>query len=136
MLVVIQIRSILITGKLMMEIGLGLIKEQKQIMYLLRKKGKFNPLNREGQVSRCIICDSKMHWASRCPHNKRKEHFVYENHKSQDSDHEDSSCDEECEDVEIVLLTDEVDEFQIFVTESAKSAVVDTGVCRNLRPKI
>ena len=31
------------------------------------KKGKFSPLNREGQVSRCIICDSKMHWASRCP---------------------------------------------------------------------
>ena len=73
----------------MMEIGLGLIKEQNQIMYLLRKKGKFNPLNREGQVSRCVICDSKMHWASRCPHNKGKEYFVNENHKSQDFDHED-----------------------------------------------
>ena len=81
-------------------------------------------------MSRCII------WASRCPHNKRKEHFVNENHKSQDSDHEDSSCDEKCEDVEIVLLAEEVDEFQIFVTESAKSAVVDTACSRTVAGEI
>ena len=77
-----------------------------------------------------------MHWASRYPHNKRKEQFVNESHKSQDSDYEDSSCDEECEDVEIVLLTDEVDEFQIFVTESAKSAVVDTACSRTVAGEI
>ena len=64
------------------------------------------------------------------------QHFVNENHKSQDSDHEDSSCDEECEDVEIVLLTDEVDEFHIFLTESAKSAVVDTACSRTVAGEI
>ena len=90
-------------------------------------------------MSRCIICDSKMYWASRCPHNKRNKHFVnddHKNHKSQNSDHEESSCDEECEDVEIVLLTDEVDKFQIFVTENAKSAVVDTTCSRTVPGEI
>ena len=38
--------------------------------------------------------------------------------------------------MEIVLLTDEVDEFQIFVTESAKSAVVDTACSRTVAGKI
>ena len=29
---------------------------------------KHNPLDKNGKVSRCVICDSKMHWADKCPH--------------------------------------------------------------------
>ena len=29
---------------------------------------KHNPLDKNGKVSRCIICDSKMHWADKFPH--------------------------------------------------------------------
>ena len=32
-----------------------------------RGSRKMNPLDREGNVSRCRICDSKFHWASNCP---------------------------------------------------------------------
>ena len=32
------------------------------------KKDKMNPVNKSGHISRCLICDSKMHWASQCPH--------------------------------------------------------------------
>ena len=32
----------------------------------------FNPLTKQGVVSRCAICDSKMHWAKDCQ-NKRLE---------------------------------------------------------------
>ena len=37
-----------------------------------QKKGKFNPLTKQGVTSRCAICDSKMHWAKDCQH-KRSE---------------------------------------------------------------
>ena len=38
------------------------------------KKGKqnFNLSNKQGQSSRCAICDSKMQWAKHCPHRKKK----------------------------------------------------------------
>ena len=29
---------------------------------------EFNPSTPTGEVSRCVICDSKMHWARDCPH--------------------------------------------------------------------
>ena len=37
-----------------------------------QNKGKFNPLTKQGVVSRCTVCDSKMHWAKDCQH-KRSE---------------------------------------------------------------
>ena len=30
---------------------------------------KLNPSNNKGRILRCIVCDSKMHWANNCPHN-------------------------------------------------------------------
>ena len=27
---------------------------------------EMNPLDRNGQISRCVVCDSKMHWAKDC----------------------------------------------------------------------
>ena len=35
-----------------------------------QKKGKFNSLTKQGVVSRCAICNSKMNWAKDCQ-NKR-----------------------------------------------------------------
>ena len=35
-----------------------------------KKKGKFNPLTKQGVVSRCALCDSKMHWAKVCQHKR------------------------------------------------------------------
>ena len=29
-------------------------------------------MNRRGEVYRCAICDSKMHWISKCPHKSAK----------------------------------------------------------------
>ena len=29
---------------------------------------RLNPVGRDGQVSRCVICDSRYHWARYCPH--------------------------------------------------------------------
>ena len=32
------------------------------------KNKKLNPVTRQGKVSRCAICDSKMHFAKNCQH--------------------------------------------------------------------
>ena len=32
-----------------------------------KMKRKINPTDKKGKVTRCIICDSKMHWAKTCP---------------------------------------------------------------------
>ena len=41
------------------------------------KKDKLNPLNKYGQISRCVVCDSKLHWANQCPHNQQNNSVNY-----------------------------------------------------------
>ena len=36
------------------------------------KHVKHNPLNKHGQISRCVVCDSKMNWTDKCPHKNEK----------------------------------------------------------------
>ena len=47
----------------------------KQEELLFKKKEKIkqksNPTNKQGQIARCAICDSKMHWAKQCPHRSK-----------------------------------------------------------------
>ena len=33
-----------------------------------RNNRRLNPVGRDGQVLRCVICDSRYHWAHYCPH--------------------------------------------------------------------
>lgn len=43
---------------------------------VFRGRGGRNPLNRDGKVSRCVVCNSEWHWARDCPQNfqnKKKE---------------------------------------------------------------
>ena len=37
---------------------------------------KSNPVGNDGNISRCIICDSRMHWARDCPHSYEKLKFT------------------------------------------------------------
>ena len=84
---------------------------------------KLNPMNRRGEVSRCAICDSKMHWVSKCPHKSAKRL-----HCANVTEENDGVLNESDEDVKLVLLTDDAMDCAIFVAETEKSAVVDT-VC-------
>ena len=36
------------------------------------KHVKHNPLNKHEQISRCVVCDSKMNWTDKCPHENEK----------------------------------------------------------------
>ena len=35
-----------------------------------RNRKEMNPLDKNCQISRCVVCDSKMHWAKDCSHSK------------------------------------------------------------------
>ena len=87
-----------------------------------------NPLDRNGQISRCVVCDSKMHWAKDCPHGKTRKTQsanVIENDGQQANDNGYEEC-------ELVLLVKEPEKFQIFVAEATKSAVVDTACTKTV----
>ena len=85
---------------------------------------KLNLLDKNGKISRCVICDSKMHWAGKCPHqNESVNMFEAEDSESENSD---------SEEVNIVLLTDSDLKNDIFVAEALKLAVIDTACTKRV----
>ncbi|XP_078490921.1 uncharacterized protein LOC144747058 [Ciona intestinalis] len=76
---------------------------------------KQNPRNKFGYISRCAICDSKMHWASTCPH---KEHNVM-------------STALEPENVAVTLQTND-DKMEVLSNEAENHAVVDTACTKTV----
>ena len=77
---------------------------------------EMNLLDRNGQISRCVVCDSKMLCTKDCPHVKNKKQQsanVIESDGQQANDNEYEEC-------ELVLLAKEPDKFQIFVAKAAK----------------
>ena len=80
------------------------------------EKRKLNPVGTDGEVSRCLICESKFHWARECPH-------AYENSKDDE---------EPSENVQLSLFmgfTNQTDDKKLsnLLLESRESAVMDTG---------
>ena len=63
------------------------------------KNKKLNPPTKQGKVSRCAICDSKMHWAKNCEHKRP------ENAKIAETSKEETDSEYEVDDVNFVLIT-------------------------------
>ena len=64
------------------------------------KNKKLNPLTKQGKISQCAICDSKMHWAKNCQHKCQQIANIIETSEEEDTDNE-----YEVEDVNFVLMT-------------------------------
>ena len=62
---------------------------------------KHNPLDKNGKVSRCIICDSKMHWAYKFPRKSNYQSVNTSQEVSSDTKNESKS-----EEIHIVLMTE------------------------------
>ena len=82
--------------------GNSIIKQEESAMVFEQSKNpkkKLNPMNKQGKITRCIICDSKMHWAKNCPHktNIKSVNFA-ETHGDDDNDDKE---------VNIILMTSE-----------------------------
>ena len=88
---------------------------------------KHNPLEKNGKVSRCVICDSKMHWADKCPHK-----LNYQSVNISEEDSLDTENDSESEEINIVLMTEEMDKNEIFIAEASKLAVVDASCTKTV----
>ena len=74
---------------------------------------RLNPLDSEGNVSRCNICDSKFHWARKCPD-------AYEN-QSQHSR-------EKTEKISLFQSPNhDANDMRVFVGETLSCAVLDSG---------
>ena len=86
-------------------------------------KQKLNPSNKQGQTSRCAICDSKMHWAKHCTHRiKNDSANIAEVSESEGED---------TENVQITLII-EKSEVNVFVAQMSCSAVIDTACSKTV----
>lgn len=80
---------------------------------------QLNPVDRSGEVSRCLICDSRFHWARSCPRS-------YENTAS-DSNNKSSEVVELSLFVGYTADSGRDNKLQTLVDESTGCAVLDTG---------
>ena len=87
-----------------------------------QKKTKYNPLTKQGIISRCAICDSKMHWAKDCQHKRIQAANIVEiDDKKEDNN--------EFEEVNIVLMTTENPEP---LKQNELNAIIDTACTRTV----
>ena len=91
---------------------------------------RFNPMNKQGELSRCAVCDSTMHWAKSCPHNPRRRSVnLAENEKA---DLELTDDDEQKDElVNDTFLTQSI-ENRIYLAEASGCAVIDTACTKTV----
>ena len=81
-------------------------------------------MNKQGQTSRCAICDSKMHWAKHCPHRiKNDSANIAEVSESEGED---------TENVQITLITQKSEVNSVFVAEMCCFAVINTACSKTV----
>ena len=55
-----------------------------------------NPLTKESKISRCAICDSKLHWAKHCQHRRIQNANIIETSEEEESENEYEIEDVQC----------------------------------------
>ena len=68
-----------------------------------------------------------MHWADKCPHKSSYQSVNISQEVSSDTENESES-----EEINIVLMTEEIDKNEIFIAEASKLAVVDTACTKTV----
>ena len=95
--------------------------KKNKVNFSYRKpNNKLNPPNNKGKVARCVVGDSKMHWVNNCPHNTESVNVLLE------------YAVDKCEEVNIVLMTKDLDKNEISVVETSKWAVIDTACIKTV----
>ena len=82
---------------------------------------QMNPLDRNGNISRCVICDSKMHWASKCP-----ESYEARNRKKS------VRFNDDIDKITLFQNTPNEDQMSLFVGENLGVAFLDSGCNRTV----
>ena len=95
-----------------------------------KKNAARNPLKKNGEVSRCDICDSINHWASNCPD---KIYYNQQPSSSDDETHNESPLSHQVTLFQSSLITET--QQKVFVSETLNSAVLDSGATANVAGK-
>ena len=77
-------------------------------------------MDKHGKVSCCVICKSKLHWANKCPDRNQNNINVVED------------IDSEVEECNVILMTKNITNDEIFVLETSKSTVIDTACTKTV----
>ena len=86
------------------------------------RKNKLNPVDKQGKLTRCIICDSKMHWMKFCPHKSSAKPVNVVETVSDNDDNDD-------EEVNIILMTNE---YEVLINEMEINAIIDTACTKTV----
>ena len=77
-------------------------------------------MDKHGKISRCVICDSKLQRANKCPHKYEKNTNVVDDQEL------------DTEEVNIVLMTENITNNEILVLEASESAVTNTACTKTV----
>ena len=92
-----------------------------------KSKGRMNPLGRDGTVSLCAICGSKMHWAKNCPHSYERNYNGSVMYNTYDDNND--------QEVQITLLTNDNNsdpKMDQLLGETIGSLILDSGCSRTV----
>ena len=98
------------------------IKQEESVFVVdqsTKLRRKINRKDKKGKNTRCVICDSKMHWAKTCPH--KSNYSVVNVAESLSEIADETVCDEE---VNTILMTNE---YEILISEMKTNAIIDTA---------
>ena len=93
-------------------------QEESVMVFEQSKKKKVNPMDKQGKIARCVICNSKLHWAKNCPHKTNIKSINVAETISDDDNYD--------EKVNIILMTSE---YEILINEMEVNDIIDTA-CR------
>ena len=99
-------------------------QEESVMVFEQSKKKKVNPMDKQGKIARCVICNSKMHWAKNCPHKTNIKSINVAETISDDDNYD--------EKVNIILMTSE---YEILINEMEVNAIIDTACTKTLSGK-
>ena len=103
------------------------IKQEESVLVVdqnTKLRRKINPKDEKSKITRCIICDSKMHWLKTCPH-KSNNSAVNVTESLSEIEGE-TAFDEE---VNIILMTNE---YEILISEMETNAIIDTACMKTI----
>ena len=94
-----------------------------------------NPRDWKGGITKCNICESVMHWASKCPHSKKPANSTFLTHAPSMDPADPSSFYTYDEEFEVVLHQSDYDtphHMDTLVAESIGCAVLDCGASKTV----
>ena len=87
-------------------------------------KKKLNPMDKQGKITRCVICDSKMYCSKNCPHRTNLKSVNIAETTSNDNNYN--------EKINTILMTSE---YEILINEMEVNTIIDIACTKTVSGK-